>query len=177
MYLMRDIEMSSLLSIYVQWGKYFEICPWYIHLSNFFSPMTFEENITRKTCTYVPFLSLTYKEKPTIIRLLSIVFITDSDLITLTHSGFFVYSLSQSFYNCTTFILYPCTFTNFTTKFVETDQLRDVGDSTQVPVRAWNNAPQVKLERRHMTYTVSMQRYTQSHRNSHQIKKLISLNV
>jgi hypothetical protein len=42
--------------------------------------------------------------------------------------------------------------------------LRNVGGSTQVPVRAWNNAwkgtwgrpPPVKLECRDMTYTVSM---------------------
>jgi hypothetical protein len=47
--------------------------------------------------------------------------------------------------------------------------LRNVGGSTQAPVRAWNNArkgtwglPQpVKLESRHMTYTVSMWRKTQ----------------
>jgi hypothetical protein len=40
------------------------------------------------------------------------------------------------------------------------DSLRNVGGSTQVPVRAWNNArkgtPPVKLERRQMTYTVSV---------------------
>jgi hypothetical protein len=48
--------------------------------------------------------------------------------------------------------------------------LRNVGGSTQVPVRAWNNArkgtwglpPPVKLERRDMTYTVSMRRKTQN---------------
>jgi hypothetical protein len=48
--------------------------------------------------------------------------------------------------------------------------LRNVGGSTQVPVRAWNNArrgtwglpPPVKLERRDMTYTVSMWRKTQN---------------
>jgi hypothetical protein len=45
----------------------------------------------------------------------------------------------------------------------------NVGGSTQVPVRAWNNAwkgiwshpPPVKLERRQMTYTVSVWRQTQ----------------
>jgi hypothetical protein len=48
--------------------------------------------------------------------------------------------------------------------------LRNVGVSTQVPVRAWNNArkgtwglpPPVKLEHRDMTYTVSMWRKTQN---------------
>jgi hypothetical protein len=46
--------------------------------------------------------------------------------------------------------------------------LRNVGGSTQVLVRAWNNArkgtfpPPVKLERRDMTYTVSMWRNTQN---------------
>jgi hypothetical protein len=48
--------------------------------------------------------------------------------------------------------------------------LGNVGGSTQVPVRAWNNArkgtwglsPPVKLERRDMTYTVSMWRKTQN---------------
>jgi hypothetical protein len=47
--------------------------------------------------------------------------------------------------------------------------LRNVGGSTQVPVRAWNKArtgtwglpPPVKLERRDMTNTVSMWRKTQ----------------
>jgi hypothetical protein len=47
-------------------------------------------------------------------------------------------------------------------------QLTQRGGSTQVPVRAWNNArrgtwglpPPVKLERRDMTYTVSMWRNT-----------------
>jgi hypothetical protein len=47
--------------------------------------------------------------------------------------------------------------------------VRNVDGSTQVPVRAWNNArkgtwglpPPVKLERRDMTYTVSMWRKTQ----------------
>jgi hypothetical protein len=46
--------------------------------------------------------------------------------------------------------------------------LRNVGGSTQVPVRAWKNArkgtwglhPPVKLERRQMTYTVSVWRKT-----------------
>jgi hypothetical protein len=48
--------------------------------------------------------------------------------------------------------------------------LRNVGGSTQVPVHAWNNArkgtwglpPPVKLEHRHMTYTVSVRYKTQS---------------
>jgi hypothetical protein len=48
--------------------------------------------------------------------------------------------------------------------------LRNVGGSTQVPVRAWNNAregtwglpPPVKLERSDMTYTVSMWRKIQN---------------
>jgi hypothetical protein len=48
--------------------------------------------------------------------------------------------------------------------------LRNVGCSTQVHVRSWNNAwkgtwglpPRVKLERRDMTYTVSMWRKTQN---------------
>jgi hypothetical protein len=48
--------------------------------------------------------------------------------------------------------------------------LRNVGGSTQVPVRAWNNAqkgtwglpPPVKLKRRDMTYIVSMWRKTQN---------------
>jgi hypothetical protein len=48
--------------------------------------------------------------------------------------------------------------------------LQNVGGSTQVPVRAWNNArkatwglpPPVKLERRDMTNTVSMWRKTQN---------------
>jgi hypothetical protein len=47
--------------------------------------------------------------------------------------------------------------------------LRNVGGSTRVPVHAWNNArkgvwglpPQVKLERRHMTSTMSVWRKTQ----------------
>jgi hypothetical protein len=51
--------------------------------------------------------------------------------------------------------------------------LRNVGGSTQVLVRAWNNArkgtwgipPPVKLERRDMTYTVSMWRKTQNKQN------------
>jgi hypothetical protein len=50
--------------------------------------------------------------------------------------------------------------------------LRDVGVSTQVPVHAWNNArkgtwglpPPVKLERRHMAYTVLVWRKTQSNK-------------
>jgi hypothetical protein len=52
--------------------------------------------------------------------------------------------------------------------------LRNVGGSTQVPVRAWNNAwkgtwglpPPVKLERPQMTYTVSMWRKTQSNKQN-----------
>jgi hypothetical protein len=48
--------------------------------------------------------------------------------------------------------------------------LRNVGGSTQVPVRAWNNARKgiwglpspVKLERRQITFTVSMWRKTQN---------------
>jgi hypothetical protein len=51
--------------------------------------------------------------------------------------------------------------------------LRNVGGSTQVPIRAWNNArwgtrglpPPVKLERRDMTYTVLMWRKTQNKQN------------
>jgi hypothetical protein len=51
--------------------------------------------------------------------------------------------------------------------------LRNVGGSTQVAVRAWNNARKatwslpspVKLERRDMTYTVSMWRKTQKQTN------------
>jgi hypothetical protein len=50
--------------------------------------------------------------------------------------------------------------------------LRNVGGSTRVPVRAWSNAqkrtwglpPPVKLERRQMTYTVSVWRKTQSNK-------------
>jgi hypothetical protein len=66
--------------------------------------------------------------------------------------------------------------------------LRNVGGSTQVPVRAWNNArkgtwglpPPVKLDRRDMTYNVSMWRKTQSKTNktpkSHlEVKDLHSL--
>jgi hypothetical protein len=49
----------------------------------------------------------------------------------------------------------------------------NVGGSIQVPVRAWNNArkdtwvlpPPVNLERRDMTYTVSMWRKTQKNKN------------
>jgi hypothetical protein len=52
--------------------------------------------------------------------------------------------------------------------------LRNVGGSTRVPVRAWNNAqkgtwglpPPVKLERRQMTYTVSVWRKTKSNQNT-----------
>jgi hypothetical protein len=52
--------------------------------------------------------------------------------------------------------------------------LQNVGGSTQVPVRAWNNAregtwglpPPVKLERRDMTVTVSMWCITQK-QNEH----------
>jgi hypothetical protein len=61
-------------------------------------------------------------------------------------------------------------FYNAALKFVFLcSSLRNVGGSTQVPARAWNNArigtrglPQpVKLERRRMTYTVSVWRQTQ----------------
>jgi hypothetical protein len=52
--------------------------------------------------------------------------------------------------------------------------LRNVGGSTLVPVRAWNNArkgtwglpPPVNLERRHMTYIVSVWRKTQSNKQT-----------
>jgi hypothetical protein len=52
--------------------------------------------------------------------------------------------------------------------------LRNVGGSTQVPVRAWNNArkgssgipPPVQLERHQMTYTVSVWRKTQTNKLS-----------
>jgi hypothetical protein len=55
--------------------------------------------------------------------------------------------------------------------------LRNVGGSTQVTVRAWNNArkgtwgfsPPVKLERRHMTFTVSVWPKTQSNKKKQQI--------
>jgi hypothetical protein len=51
--------------------------------------------------------------------------------------------------------------------------LRNVG-STQVPVRVWNNArkgtlglpPPLKLESRHMTYTVSVRRNIQSNKQT-----------
>jgi hypothetical protein len=53
--------------------------------------------------------------------------------------------------------------------------LQYVGGSTQVPVRACNNArkgtrglpPPVKLERRQMTYTVSVWRKTQDKQTNH----------
>jgi hypothetical protein len=56
--------------------------------------------------------------------------------------------------------------------------LRNVGCSTQVPVCALNNArkgtwglpPLVKLERRDMTYTVSMWRKTQNKQNLYKVK-------
>jgi hypothetical protein len=52
--------------------------------------------------------------------------------------------------------------------------LRNVGGSTQVPVREWNNArkgtwglpPPVKLKHRDMTNTVSMWRKTQKQTNN-----------
>jgi hypothetical protein len=55
--------------------------------------------------------------------------------------------------------------------------LRDVGGSTQLPIRALNNErkgtwgipPPLKLERRDMTYTVSMWRKTQSKQKQTQI--------
>jgi hypothetical protein len=61
--------------------------------------------------------------------------------------------------------------------------LRNVGGSTQVPVRAWNNArkgtwglpPPVKLERRDMTYTVSMWRKTQNKQTNKQKPKMLLL--
>jgi hypothetical protein len=60
--------------------------------------------------------------------------------------------------------------------------LRNVGGSTQVPVRAWNNArkgtwglpPIVKLERRNMTYTVSMWRKTQNKQTNKRTSVLLS---
>jgi hypothetical protein len=63
--------------------------------------------------------------------------------------------------------------------------LRNVGGSTQVPVCAWNNPrkdtwdipPPVKLERRDMTYTVSMWRKTQNKQtNKHMGKCTLNLN-
>jgi hypothetical protein len=62
--------------------------------------------------------------------------------------------------------------------------LRNVGGSTQVPVRAWNNArkgtwgppPPVKLERRDMTCTVSMWRKTQNKQTNKQTNKAMCRN-
>jgi hypothetical protein len=56
--------------------------------------------------------------------------------------------------------------------------LRNVGGSTQVPVRTWNNArkglpPPVNFERRNMTYTVSMWRKTKNKQTY--IKKIMIL--
>jgi hypothetical protein len=59
--------------------------------------------------------------------------------------------------------------TFFTMQFYPAS-LRNVGGYIQVPVRAWNNArkgtwglpPPVKLERRNMTYSLSMWRKTQN---------------
>jgi hypothetical protein len=56
--------------------------------------------------------------------------------------------------------------------------LRNVGCSTQVPVRVWNNArngtwglpPPVKLERRHMTYTVTVWRKPQLNKQTNKLK-------
>jgi hypothetical protein len=61
--------------------------------------------------------------------------------------------------------------------------LRNVGGSTQIPVRAWNNArkdtwglpPTVKLERCDMTYIVLMWRKTQNKQN--EISPSVSLRL
>jgi hypothetical protein len=54
---------------------------------------------------------------------------------------------------------------------------RNLGGSTQVPVRAWNGTwgvpPPVKLERRQMTYTVSVWRKTQNKQTNKQTHLLV----
>jgi predicted phosphoadenosine phosphosulfate sulfurtransferase len=60
--------------------------------------------------------------------------------------------------------------------------IRNVSSSTQVPVRAWNNArkgtwglpPPVKLERRDLTYTMSMWRKIQNKQTKHYFNYITS---